>query len=80
MTQPIENIENEVFRLPRSERARVALHILDSLEDERPSASRDEIERAWVAESVRRLEAYRRGEMNAYPVDEVIAELERPEE
>lgn len=80
MSQSQENVERQALKLPRSERAEVALHLLDSLEQEESSVSRDVVEQAWVEESVRRLEAYRRGEMKAYPAEEVIAELERSAE
>lgn len=80
VSQSQESIEKQALDLPRNERAQVALHLLDSLEQEDPSVSRGTIERAWVEESVRRLEAYRRGEMEAYPAEEVIAELERSAE
>ncbi|HET9678947.1 MAG TPA: addiction module protein [Gammaproteobacteria bacterium] len=75
MPQSQDNIEAQALKLPRSERAKVALHLLDSLEQEQPSASHNSLERAWIDESVKRLEAYRRGEMAAFSVDEVIAEL-----
>lgn len=77
MSQSQESIEKQALNLPRGERAQIALHLLDSLEQGEPSVSRDAIERAWVEESVRRLEAYRRGEMEAYSAEEVIAELEK---
>lgn len=80
MTQSQENIERQALELPRSERALIALHLLDSLEQEQPPVSPEALEQAWIEESVRRLEAYRRGEMEAYSAEEVIAELERPAE
>lgn len=80
MSRNQENIERQALKLPRSERAQVALHLLDSLEQEESPVSRDVIEQAWIGESVRRLEAYRRGEMEAHPAEEVIAELERSAE
>jgi hypothetical protein len=80
MSVAIETIRAEALKLSRSERAKVALYLLDSLEQEESTSSRDAIERAWIEESVTRLEAYRRGEMEAYPAEEVIAELERSAE
>jgi putative addiction module component (TIGR02574 family) len=80
MSESQENIESQALKLSRRSRAQVALHLLDSLEQEQSPASRDVIEQEWVEESVRRLESYRRGEMKAYSVEEVIAELERPAE
>jgi putative addiction module component (TIGR02574 family) len=80
MSESHEDIERQALKLSRSRRAQIALHLLDSLEQEQSSVSRDVIEQAWIEESVRRLEAYRRGEMEAYPAEEVIADLERPAE
>lgn len=80
MSQTIVNIEAEALKLPRNERAKVALHLLDSLEQEKSDSSPEAIEKAWVEESVRRLEAYHRGEMKSYSVEEVIKELEKSAE
>lgn len=80
MSESLESIERRALKLPRIHRARFALHLLDSLEQEQAPASRNAIEKEWVEESVRRLEAYRRGEMPAYPVEDVIADLEQPAE
>jgi len=76
----IENIEAEALKLPRGARAKVALHLLDSLEHEVTEISPEAIEKAWIEESARRIEAYHKGETKAYPVEDVIVELERPSE
>jgi putative addiction module component (TIGR02574 family) len=76
MAQSTKNIEAEVLQLPYGERARIALHILNSLEQEQSPSSQAAVERAWIEESEKRLSAYRRGEMKAYPVEDVIVELE----
>lgn len=76
MLQSQTNFEQQVLKLSRPERARMALYLLDSLEQERSPASKEAIEKAWIDESVRRLNAYQRGEMPAYSVEEVIADLE----
>ena len=65
------------MQLSRGDRAKVALHLLDSLEPELEESSPAAIERAWLEESVRRLEAYRRSDMKAHSVDEIISELEK---
>lgn len=75
MSQPIEQIEAEALQLSRHDRAKVALHLLDSLEQETPEFSPEAIEKAWLEESAKRLEAYRSGDMRAYPAEEIIAEL-----
>nr|MDA3920662.1 addiction module protein [Salinisphaera sp.] len=68
MSQTLVDIEAEALKLPRNERAKVALHLLNSLEQEKSATSPEAIEKAWVEESVRRLEAYHRGEMKSYSV------------
>lgn len=80
MSKTTASLEAEILKLPRSERARVALHLLDSLEEDQSVSSEDVIEHAWIEESVKRLEAYRRGEMKAYPAEEVISDLEKSAE
>lgn len=74
------SIERQALKLSRSDRAQIALHLLDSLEQDRSSASQSVIEQEWVEESVRRLDAYRRGDMESHPVEDVIADLERSAE
>jgi len=76
MSLTITSIESAALKLPRSERAAVALHLLDSLQEEQAEFSPEAIEKAWIDESTRRLEAYHRGEMNAYFANEVIKWLE----
>lgn len=78
MFQSRVNLEQQVLSLPRGERARMALHLLDSLESNEQSASKNAIEKEWIDESLHRLEAYQRGEMQSYSVEEVIADLEQP--
>lgn len=77
MSQSTENIEAVALKLPRSERAKVALYLLDSLEQNQPKTTPAAIEKAWIEESARRLDAYHQGTMEAYPVEDVIAELEK---
>jgi putative addiction module component (TIGR02574 family) len=77
MTRSATLLEAEALELPPDARARMALHLLDSLGAERPSSSRSANEAAWIEESHRRLEAYHRGEMGSRPAEDVVAELER---
>lgn len=64
----LEDIEAAAFQLTRGERARLAEHLLMSLEED------DEILIAWVEEAKRRADAYERGEMEAIDFDEAIAQ------
>lgn len=64
----LEDIEAAALQLTRGERARLAEHLLISLEED------DEILTAWVEEAERRADAYERGEMEAIDFDKAIAQ------
>lgn len=74
MATSSKTIENEALSLPREDRARLVMHLLESLE-ERPAADPQQVERAWLEEANRRYEAYRRGEEIAIPAEQVFSEL-----
>lgn len=71
MRSAAEELEAAALSLPRGERARLAERLLASLDENA------EIEEAWAAEVRRRLDAYRRGEIEAVPAEEVIGEARR---
>jgi hypothetical protein len=77
MSLSITNIESAALKLPRSERAKVALHLLNSLQEEQTKLSPEAIELAWIDESVSWRKAYHGGEMKAYSAEEIINELEK---
>lgn len=77
MSISITNIESAALKLSRDDRAKIVLHLLDSLHQEQSEFSPEDIEKAWVDESSSRLEAYHRGDMKAYAVEDVIKELEK---
>lgn len=64
----LEDVEAAALQLPRGERARLAEHLLVSLEED------DEILAAWVEESEQRADAYERGEVETIDVDEAITQ------
>jgi hypothetical protein len=68
-----DSIEEQAARLPRRERARLALRLLESLE---PGQDEDANE-LWLQEAERRLERYDEGTAEAQNADEAIAEIER---
>ncbi|MGH8457729.1 MAG: addiction module protein [Nevskiales bacterium] len=74
MATPTHNIESEALALPVEVRARLAVKLLDSIEQQ-PSADPRQIERAWLEEANRRYQAFVRGEMEAIPAEQVFAEL-----
>jgi putative addiction module component (TIGR02574 family) len=63
-----EELEAVVLSLPRGERARLAERLLASLDED------TEIEEEWAREVERRLDAFRKGEIQASPADKVIRE------
>ena len=74
MGLPAKVIESEALHLSRQERSQLAVQLLDSL-DERPAGDAAAIEKVWIAEAVRRYEAYVRGEEAAIPAEQVFSEL-----
>jgi len=74
MPHPAEAIESEALSLPFEDRARLVVHLLESIES-RPAADPKQVERAWLAEANRRYQAYLRGEEQAIPAEEVFSEL-----
>ena len=63
-----QELEAQVLRLARHERARLAQKLIASLEED------DEIEQAWTEEAERRAEELRAGDVDALPADQVFAE------
>ena len=72
MSAARERIEAEALELPTSERAALAHRLIASLDDggeDDPT----EVEIAWADEIPRRLDEYRRGEVQPVPASEVFA-------
>ena len=70
----IKIVESEALSLPREDRTRLVVHLLESIE-ERPDADPQQVEQAWLAEANRRYQAYLRGEEKAIPAEDVYSEL-----
>lgn len=68
MSSPLEELEAAVMALPREQRARLAEHLLESLDED------DEIEWAWKQEVRDRLEAYRAGRVDTVDAEDVVDE------
>lgn len=64
-------LESEALRLPARERALLADALLGSLEDEAARGIQDK----WAAEADDRLEAFRRGELQAMDGPTVLREM-----
>jgi putative addiction module component (TIGR02574 family) len=64
----LERLEAEALGLPLPERTRLIECLLASLDED------DEIAAAWAEEAERRIDALERGETQALPVEDVIAQ------
>lgn len=62
-------LEAEVLKLPRHERARLAELLIGSLDEE------DEISEAWADEAERRYEELRSGAVESVPAEEVFVRI-----
>lgn len=71
--------KDEIFRaalaLSEDARAELAGQLLESLDDSDQDLDHEEIERLWALEAEDRIAAYERGEIEAIPVEEVLASL-----
>ena len=72
MISPVRELEAAALALPAEDRARLAERLLQSLDDEAEA-----VEAAWIAEVQSRLAAFRAGELEARPVEEVMAEARK---
>jgi len=71
MTTAAEALSAQAVKLPPEERVEVVERILDSLDE--PDAALDAL---WAKEADDRLAAYRRGEVKAVALSEVIAKYQ----
>ena len=72
MSASLKRIEERARALSAEDRARLAESMLESLH-----ARLSEIEDAWTDEIERRVAAFDRGEIPAYPAEDVFAEARR---
>ena len=68
----LEQIEEQARELTPEERAKLAQSLLESLR-----APVAEVEAAWAKEIDRRVAAFDRGELPAYPAEDIFAEARR---
>ncbi len=68
MPQSAKTLSEQAMQLPPVERMALVEHILDSLDEPDPS-----VDALWAREADDRLAAYRRGEIRAVPLSEVLA-------
>ncbi|MDZ7805364.1 addiction module protein [Thiohalophilus sp.] len=75
MAHSINDLEKEVFALPREDRARIALDLIRSLDKDDEPISREEWEAAWSEEIRRRLEDIQEGRVELLDAEQVMADL-----
>ena len=68
MSQSAKALIEQAVQLPPVERMALVEHILDSLDEPDPA-----MDALWAQEADDRLAAYRRGEIRAVPLSEVLA-------
>ncbi|OGW13566.1 MAG: hypothetical protein A3G93_10395 [Nitrospinae bacterium RIFCSPLOWO2_12_FULL_45_22] len=70
MLSKIEEIEEKALRLSSHERALLAEHLIQSLDEEEDLA----VERLWIEEAERRYQEYKHGKIKAKPAEVVFKE------
>jgi putative addiction module component (TIGR02574 family) len=73
MNTRIASIAEEAERLPAADRVMLVERLLATLDKPDP-----EVDRAWAAESERRLDAYLRGDATGREADDVLARHLKP--
>jgi putative addiction module component (TIGR02574 family) len=72
MTSTRDALIEEATRLPAAERLELVDRILESLDETDPA-----LDRLWAREAAERLASYRRGEITAVPLAQVLARYGR---
>jgi putative addiction module component (TIGR02574 family) len=70
---PLTEIEKDALQLPAEDRARLAVRLLSSLDED--TESPEDVEKLWIAEAERRFQGLRDGTVKGIPAAEVFAEL-----
>ena len=69
MSSNVQEIEEKALKLSHSERAILAEHLIQSLEDQEDDP---DIERLWIEEAERRYKEYKEGKVKAKPAELVF--------
>jgi len=70
MASKLKEIEENALRLPPSDRAQLAEHLIHSLDEEEDP----EAERLWIEEAERRYREYKEGRIKGKPAESVFKE------
>ena len=71
MPLTLDQLAAEAMQLPPSARALLAERMVESLD----AGERDEVQRAWAAEAIRRRDEVRSGRVQPTPGEQVLAEV-----
>jgi putative addiction module component (TIGR02574 family) len=71
MSDPLRHLESEASKLPARDRARLAKHLIASLDPEPEEGA----EEAWAREIERRVEELRTGKVRTRPAEDVLREI-----
>ncbi|HZO26462.1 MAG TPA: addiction module protein [Chloroflexota bacterium] len=77
MSIELDELKAAVAQLPVSERAELALTLIQSLDSDPEGEDAFEVERAWLFEVERRAAEVDRGEVKPVPGDEAFTRLRR---
>ena len=72
----LQEIEQEIAKLPLSERAALAKHLIESLEDVYDECNQDEIEKEWMEVAEQRLDDLESGCSEVIPVADAIKRVQ----
>ena len=75
MSLPLKKLEAAAMELPREERAKLALQLIVSLDDDEASEHPADVETAWSEEIHRRVAELEAGTAELIPAEQVFAEL-----
>lgn len=73
MSSQFDDLKKQVRALPASEKAALVRVLIDELDPQRDP----DVEELWLEEAERRYAQYLRGEVDAIPGDEVMAEARK---
>ena len=80
MSDKLKNFFEAALTLNREELAELAVQLVDSLEEPYEKVDVASYEAAWKEELDRRWDAYKRGEMEAFPLEEILQKLRTKED
>lgn len=76
MTAQADALRSEVLALPEAARARLAVELLDSLDDRPVEADQTEPDRIWADDAARRAQQIDSGEVTPDSWDDVLAKVD----